>query len=64
MEKVNTGVWLALLRTLDYSWKDRDYKYENLTAKEKKMMSEAEFNYLVSKIEALKQEEKMGVVYK
>lgn len=64
MKKVNIGVWLALLRTLDYSWKDIDYKYKNLTAKEKKNMSEAEFDYLVSEIEALKEEEKNGTVYK
>lgn len=64
MKKVNWGVWLALLKTLEENWKGIDYKYSRLSAKEKKLMSETEFNYLVSEIEALKQEEKNGVVYK
>jgi hypothetical protein len=64
MKKVNWGLWLAMLRAFDYSWRDIDYKYEQLTANEKKLMSETEFNYLVSEIEALKNDEKNGVVYK
>lgn len=64
MKKVNIGVWLALLKTLDSSWKDIDYKYEGLTAVEKKAMSKTEFEYLVSEIKALKEEEKNGTVYK
>lgn len=64
MQKVNIRVWLALLRTLDSKWKDIDYQYDRLTAEEQKIMSETDFEYLVSEIEALKKEEKNGVVYK
>lgn len=64
MKKVNWGVWLAILRTLDNSWKDINYKYDDLTAQEKERITEPEFNHLVSEIEALKNDEKNGVVYK
>lgn len=64
MKKVHTGVWLALLKTLDNHWKTIDYKYNGLTTTEKKAMPKSEFEYLVSEIKALKEEEKNGVVYK
>jgi hypothetical protein len=64
MKKVHIGVWLALLKTLDSSWKSIDYKYSGLTAIEKKAMSKIEFEYLVSEIKALKEEQKNGTVYK
>jgi len=64
MKKLNWHVWLALLKMLEENWKGIEYKYSRLSTKEKKQMSETEFNYLVSEIEALKQEEKNGVVYK
>jgi hypothetical protein len=64
MRKLNIGVWLALLKTLDSSWKSIDYNYSGLTANEKKAMSKIEFEYLVSEIKALKEEEKNGTVYR
>jgi hypothetical protein len=64
MKKIHLSVWLSILRTFDNSWKDIDYKYQSLTSKEKKVMTETEFNNIVSEIEALKEEEKNGIVYK
>ena len=64
MKKIHLSVWLSILRTFDNSWKDIDYKYQSLTSKEKKVMTEIEFNNIVSEIEALKEEEKKGIVYK
>lgn len=64
MKKVNIGVWLGILRTLKYCWKEIDYKYEYLTVSEKEAISETEFNYLVQEIMALDEEEKNGVIYK
>jgi hypothetical protein len=64
MKKIHWGVWLSILRTLDNNWKDIDYKYKSLTAKEKKMMTETEFNSIVFEIKALKEDETNGTVYK
>jgi hypothetical protein len=63
MKKVYTSVWLGILRTFDQKWEKIGFKYDNLTREEKNVMSETAFNYMVSEIEDLKNEEKNGTVY-
>ena len=40
-----------ILNLLKYSWKDIDYKYINLTDKEKECISEKTFNYIINNYE-------------
>lgn len=63
MRKLDIGVWHAMLKLLDLNWKSKGYKYENLSAIEKKSINKTEFNYLVSEINFFKEEEKEGVTY-
>lgn len=63
MRKIDIGVWNSVLKLLDNSWKEIGYKYERLTAAEKKKITKIEFNHLVEEINTLKEEEKQGVTY-